>query len=103
MVAKGLGHVFFSYQYIMIYSLFRCILYFSQIHNEVFSSVRDLFFRKGFHVNLVFFLYFHISYLFTKQSSRFIIVFLLHTFAQISNIAVLLLGLIIVIRHESIS
>ena len=89
MVAKGLGQVFSSYQYIMIYSLFRCILYFSQIHNEAFSFVRDLFFRKGFHVNLVF--------------SYFIVVFLHHSFAQISNIAILLFDLIIVIRHENVS
>ena len=51
----------------------------------------------------MFFLSFHISYFFTAQSSRFLVVFLHHSFAQINNITVLLFGLIIVILHESVS
>ena len=60
------------------------------------------FFCKGFHVSLVFFLCFRISYFFTVPSSRFLIVFLHHSFAQINNIMVLLFSMIIFISHESI-
>ena len=56
------------------------------------SSLSIVYFHKGFHVNLMFFLSFHISYFFTKRSSRFLVAFLHHSFAQINNIAVLLFG-----------
>ena len=46
MVEEGLGQVFLSYQYILIYSLFGCILYFSQIHSEAFSMFVVFFFVR---------------------------------------------------------
>ena len=65
-------------------------MYFSQIHSEAFYLFVVVFFRKGFHVNLVFFLCFHILYFFTVQLSQLHVVFLHHSLAQISNITVLL-------------
>ena len=54
--------VFSLYKYIRVYSLLVVFCNSSQIDNEAFSSAHGFFSRKGFHVNLVFFLYFVFLY-----------------------------------------
>ena len=46
MVVEEMGPVFSLYLYIMVYSLFRCIMYFSHIHSEAFSFVCGFFFLQ---------------------------------------------------------
>ena len=65
MVTKGLGKVFSSCQYIMIYYLFRCIMYISHIHSEAFFFVSDHFFLQRFsHKSNVFFLFSYFIFLY---------------------------------------
>ena len=68
MVTKGLGKVFSSCQYIMIYYIFRCIMHISHIHSETFFFVPDHFFPQRFSHKSSVFLCFHINLVFRLAS-----------------------------------